>query len=50
MIIKLLALDKYYGVSETIDIAKGKYKIPLTLKEGLDQIKRDDKKNSWDRG
>ncbi len=46
MIIKLLALDKYYGVSETIDIAKGKYKIPLTLKEGLDQIKRDDKKNS----
>ena len=46
MIIKLLALDKYYGVSETIDIAKGKYKIPLTLKEGLEQIKRDDKKNS----
>jgi hypothetical protein len=46
MIIKLLALDNYYGVSETIDIAKGKYKIPLTLKEGLDQIKRDDKKNS----
>ncbi len=46
MIIKLLALDKYYGVSETIDIAKGKYKIPLTLKEGLDQIKRDDKKSN----
>jgi len=46
MIIKLLALDNYYGVSETIDIAKGKYKIPLTLKEGLDQIKRDDKKSN----
>jgi len=46
MIIKLLALDNYYGVSETIDTAKGKYKIPLTLKEGLDQIKRDDKKSN----
>jgi hypothetical protein len=46
MIIKLLALDKYYGVSETIDIAKGKYKIPLTLKEGLDQIKRHEKESN----
>jgi hypothetical protein len=46
MIIKLLALDKYYGVSETIDIAKGKYKIPLTLKEGLDQIKRYEKESN----
>ena len=46
MIIKLLALDKYYGVSETIDIAKGKYKIPLTLKEGLDQIKRNEKESN----
>jgi len=46
MIISLLALDKYYGVSETIDIAKGKYKIPLTLKEGLDQIKRYEKESN----
>ena len=46
MIIKLLALDKYHGVSETIDIAKGKYKIPLTLKEGLDQIKRYEKESN----
>ena len=46
MIIKLLALDNYYGVSETIDIAKGKYKIPLTLKEGLDQIKRYEKESN----
>ncbi len=46
MIIKLLALDNYYGVSETIDIAKGKYKIPLTLKEGLDQIKRHEKESN----
>ena len=41
MILKLLKLDKWYGISETIDIAKGKNKIPTSIKEGVDQIKRD---------
>jgi len=40
MILKLLKLDKWYGISETIDIAKGKNKIPTSIKEGVDQIKR----------
>jgi len=41
MILKLLKLDKWYGVSEAIDVAKGKNKIPTSVKEGVDQIKRD---------
>ncbi len=41
MILKLLKLDKWHGVSETIDIAKGKNKIPTSIREGVDQIKRD---------
>ena len=41
MILKLLKLEKWYGISETIDIAKGKNKIPTSIKEGVDQIKRD---------
>ncbi len=40
MLLKLLKLDNYYGVSKTVDIAKGKNKLPTTLKKGLDQIKR----------
>ena len=40
IIIKLLNIDNFYGISEEIEIAKGKYKLPLTLKEGLKQIKR----------
>lgn len=40
IIIELLNLDNFYGQSETIEIAKGKYKIPETLKEGIKQIKR----------
>ena len=32
-IIELLAIDEFYGQSEIIDIAKGKYKIPKTIKE-----------------
>jgi len=41
MILKLLKLDKWHGVSKTIDIANGKNKIPTSIKEGVDQIKRD---------
>jgi hypothetical protein len=40
IIIKLLQIDDFYGVSENIEIAKGKYKLPQTLKEGYKQIKR----------
>ena len=40
-ILELLALDAHYGQSENIDIAKGKYSIARTWKDGLKQIKRD---------
>ena len=39
-IIELLNIDEFYGISETVEIAKGKYKIPLTIKEGWQQLKR----------
>jgi hypothetical protein len=39
-ILKLLELDPHYGQSETIEIAKGKYSIPKTWKQGFEQIKR----------
>lgn len=39
-IIDLLALDEYYGVSERIDIAKGKYETPNTFKSFWKMIKR----------
>jgi hypothetical protein len=41
--IKLLKIDDFYGVSENIEIAKGKYKLPSSIKEGLRQIKRESK-------
>lgn len=41
MIFELLALDEWYGKSKNIDIAKGINKIPETIKEGKDQIKRE---------
>jgi len=40
-IIDLLKLADYKGESELIDIAKGKYKIPNTIKEAYKQFKRD---------
>jgi hypothetical protein len=40
VIIKLLNLDDFYGSGEAIEIAKGKYKLAETLKEGYKQIKR----------
>ncbi len=40
IVLKLLNIDNFYGISETIEIAKGKYELPLTLKQGLKQIKR----------
>jgi len=40
-ILDLLALDEFYGQSELIEIAKGKYQRPTTLKQGFKQIKRE---------
>jgi len=40
LIINLLKTDNFYGVSRRIDIAKGRHKIPATIKESKDIIKR----------
>jgi len=40
MLTELLRMNRFVGVSKTIDIAKGCNKIPETVKEGIDQIKR----------
>jgi len=39
-ILNLLACDDFYGVSESVDIAKGKYEIPKNLKQAYEQGKR----------
>jgi len=44
IVLKLLNIDEFYGLSKTIDIAKGKNKLPQSLKEGFEQIKR---KTKW---
>lgn len=44
MIIEALQLYDYIGVSKTIDIAKGINKLPSTVKEAKEQIKR---KQQW---
>jgi hypothetical protein len=40
LILELLSTDDFYGVSENVEIAKGKYKIPTTWSSGFEQIKR----------
>lgn len=40
IVLKLLNADDFYGVSENIEIAKGKYKLPTSIKEGIKQFKR----------
>lgn len=40
-IIQLLQLDEHYGVSENIEIAKGKNQLLTTFKQGYRQLKRD---------
>ena len=40
ILLKLLNIDDFYGICEEIEIAKGKYKLPLSLKEGFKQLKR----------
>ena len=39
-ILDLLKIDDFYGKSDFIDIAKGKYAIPSTIKEAYKQGKR----------
>lgn len=46
MISKILKFNDFYGVSKTIDIAKGINKIPTTLKEAKDQIIRHGRKRN----
>lgn len=40
LIIQMLQISDFYGESELIDIAKGKNKLPLTLKEHIKSKKR----------
>lgn len=40
LILKMLDVDEFKGLSENIDIAKGKYKLPTNFKEGWEQRKR----------
>jgi len=44
LILKMLELDNHYGVSRNVDIAKAINKTPLTIIEGLEQVKR---KRAW---
>jgi hypothetical protein len=39
-IIDLLSLDDYYGKSERIEIAKGRYEFPTTTSSTIHYIKR----------
>lgn len=39
-ILQLLELNEYYGVSERIDIAKGKHKLTTSFKEAWEKRKR----------
>jgi hypothetical protein len=39
-ILELLNSEEYLGQSELIEIAKGKYKLPMTMKESREQVKR----------
>lgn len=40
-LLELLSTDDFLGRSEAIDIAKGKYKIPSTIKEIITKYKRE---------
>jgi len=38
---ELLRLNEFYGESEAIEIAKGRNELPLTLKKGFKQLRRE---------
>ena len=39
-ILEMLSVTDYYGQSELIEIAKGKYMMPKTVKQYVEQAKR----------
>jgi len=39
-ILNILASNEFYGVSENVEIAKGKYEIPFTWKDVWYKLKR----------
>jgi hypothetical protein len=39
-ILNLLQFDEFYGKTENIEIAKGKYQIPTSVKQAIKQGKR----------
>lgn len=50
MIIQLLQIDEFVNKHETIEIAKGKYKLHTTFKGGYKQAKREliiKRQNQW---
>ena len=40
-ILELLNFREYLGVSQVIEVAKGKYKIPYSVTDAFKQFKRD---------
>ena len=40
LIVRILNIDDFYGISENIDIAKGKYKLNTNFKEAWKKRKR----------
>jgi uncharacterized protein involved in high-affinity Fe2+ transport len=40
-IISMLQLDNHYGLSESVDIAKGKYKLHTSIRKAIKQGKRE---------
>lgn len=50
LLIDILALDNFYGVSESVDIAKGVNRVPRDLKDAVDITKRKIKSNKYKNG
>lgn len=42
-VLNMLRMSHHYGISENVEIAKGKYKIPTTVKEVFNQAIRERK-------
>lgn len=40
-ILEMLSITEYYGESELIEIAKGKYAIPKSVKQVFEQTRRE---------
>ena len=40
-IISMLQLDNHYGLSDSVDIAKGKYKLHTSIRKAIKQGKRE---------